>query len=265
MIATMSKPSVVLAHFHEAESVERGKRLQAAGYRVQLIHDGGQQELRTLALDPPSAFVIDLSRVPSHGRDIGLWLRTRRATRHIPLVFVGGADDKVESVRRLLPDAIFTTWDRIQPALEHAIVHPVPHPVVPESVLAGYSGTALPKKLGIRTDSVVCLVGAPEGFDEVLGELPRGVDLRWSNRGRRDLTLWFSTSRSEVERRIDRMREVIAGGPMWICWPKRASGVHTDLTEGTVRAIGLGAGLVDYKVAAIDETWSGLLFTERKR
>jgi hypothetical protein len=130
---------------------------------------------------------------------------------------------------------------------------------------AGYSGTPLPKKLGIKSGMVVGLVGAPETFDETLGELPADVVLRWSARGRPDLVIWFPSTRRELERRVDRLGEIASGGGLWIAWPKQASGVKTDLSEQAVRATGLGAGLVDYKICAIDATYSGLKFARRKK
>ena len=126
--------------------------------------------------------------------------------------------------------------------------------------MAGYSGTPLVKKLGIKVDDRVTFSGAPEGFEQSLGgELPAGVEIRPAARGRLDVIVFFAKRRSELERRIDRLGAAIhpAGG-LWIAWPKRASGVPTDITEDTVREVGLPLGLVDNKVCAIDETWSAL-------
>ena len=137
--------------------------------------------------------------------------------------------------------------------------------MTPASALSAYSGTPLPKKLGIKPGSVVALVGAPEGFEELLGEMPEGVTLRRRAQGRCDLIVWFAASRRELERRVARLGAVAGAGGLWIAWPKKASGVVTDLSERVVREAGLAAGLVDYKIAAIDETWSGLRFARRKR
>jgi hypothetical protein len=128
----------------------------------------------------------------------------------------------------------------------------------------GYAGTPLPKKLGIRASSVVALVGAPDGFEETLGELPEGVVLRRQLRGQPDVTLWFTRSRKDLDQGIERMGAFAEGGGLWIVWPKKSSGVTTNVSQGVVREVGLAAGLVDYKVCSIDETWSGLRFTRRK-
>jgi hypothetical protein len=122
------------------------------------------------------------------------------------------------------------------------------------------------RKLGIKPGARIALLGAPEGFDHTLGELPAGVELRRSARGTFDVLLAFFSRRVELERRLPALRGALdpAGG-LWIGWPKRASGVTTDVTEGVVRDLGLAAGLVDNKVCAIDQTWSGLRLVYRLR
>jgi hypothetical protein len=129
---------------------------------------------------------------------------------------------------------------------------------------AGYSGTPLVRKLGIQAESRLGLIGAPEGFDQTLGELPPGVVVRRRLRGEFDVIVGFCVARVELERRLPAWRAALdqAGG-LWVAWPKRASGVATDLSDGVVRELGLAAGLVDNKVCAIDETWSGLRFVYR--
>jgi hypothetical protein len=129
---------------------------------------------------------------------------------------------------------------------------------------SGYSGTPLPKKLGIREGSRVALVSAPEGFAGTLGALPPGARLRPDVRGRLDVILFFVTRRAELSRRFPVfMRALDDDGGLWVAWPKQTSGVATDLKFEAVQSVGLDAGLVDNKVAAIDSTWSGLRFVFR--
>jgi hypothetical protein len=220
--------------------------------------------LRDLRERTPAAVVIDLSRLPMQGRDVGLAVRHQKATRSLPLVFVEGEPVKVARVKESLPDAVYTTWGRLPSALERAIARPPARPVVPSSALAGYSGTPLPKKLGVREGSQVAFLGAPRGFPRALGPLPRGAVLREGLRGSPDLILWFVRSRAELLGRLPRIRKGLGEGAVWICWRKQASGETTDLTQAKVRASGLAAGLVDYKICAIDSVWSGLLFTRRR-
>ncbi|MDX6663717.1 MAG: hypothetical protein QOG09_1819 [Solirubrobacterales bacterium] len=128
---------------------------------------------------------------------------------------------------------------------------------------SGYSGTPLAKKLGIKEASTVALVDAPEDFERTLGELPPAVELRAGARGKRDLIIWFVTSHRRLEQRWDSITRAIDAG-LWIAWPKRASGVETDITEDVIREVALPRGWVDHKVCAIDETWSGLRLARRK-
>jgi hypothetical protein len=131
---------------------------------------------------------------------------------------------------------------------------------------AGYSGTPLPKKLGIKPGAVVALLGAPAGFAKtILGPLPDGVALRSDARARFDVGVVFGRTAAELARRFASARKAM-GEPcaLWLAWPKQASGVATDLDGNRVRELGLLAGLVDYKVAAIDATWSGLCFARRR-
>ena len=125
--------------------------------------------------------------------------------------------------------------------------------------MAGYSGTPLRKKLGIGEDARVAFPGAPDGFGELLGELPPGVTVRSRASGPLDVIVFFTKRRVELERRLPVLRRAMepAAG-LWVAWPKRSSGVETDLTEDVVRDLGLANRLVDNKVCAIDETWSGL-------
>jgi hypothetical protein len=117
----------------------------------------------------------------------------------------------------------------------------------------------LAKKLGIKAGHRVAFPSAPRGFEELLGALPEGVTVKAPARGPLDVIVFFTTSRAELQRRLSALRRAMdpAAG-LWIAWPKRSSGVDTDMTEDVARELGLANRLVDNKVCAIDETWSGL-------
>jgi len=255
---------VLLIHWNAAEAKQRAELLRDAGYRVDHTIPSSMEFFGELRSSPPAAVVIDLSRLPSHGRDIALGIRHKKATRQIPLVFVGGEAEKVERVRGMLPDAVYTEWSRIRGSLKQAILRPPRDPIVPKSMLEGYSGKPLASKLGIKANSVVALDGAPPGFRETLGDLPEGVRLTKQAGRECGLTLWFVRSRGELHRRMRPMAACAEGAPLWIVWPKQASGMGSDVSQQQVREAGLAAGLVDYKVCAVDATWSGLLFRRRK-
>lgn len=133
-------------------------------------------------------------------------------------------------------------------------------------VMAGYSSTPLAKKLGIKPGALVYLLRAPAPLQAALSPLPEGVTLRHGLRARQpgDVILLFAKDARTLRRGFDAARQRMkeAAG-LWICWPKKSSGVATDLDDGAVRAFGLGSGLVDNKVCAVDETWSGLRFVVR--
>jgi len=131
------------------------------------------------------------------------------------------------------------------------------------TVPAGYSGTPLPRKLGIRAGSTVLVAGAPAGFD--LGDLPDGVTVhRRRSRSGYDLVLAFCSDRATLIEGFATWKALLGpAGSLWLAWPKRASGVATDLTDGVVREVGLSGGLVDVKVAAVDPVWSALKLVYR--
>jgi hypothetical protein len=125
--------------------------------------------------------------------------------------------------------------------------------------MAGYSGTPLPRKLGIKPGHTLALVEAPDGFGAILGELPEGVRVAGGLAAAFDVAVIFVGRVAELEKRLTSARKKMRqDGAVWIAWPKRASGVATDVTEDRVREAALAIGLVDNKVCAIDETWSGL-------
>lgn len=254
---------VRLIHWKESEAEEKVEYLKSAGYKVESsLFD--PDSLRQIRQEPPAAFVIDLSRLPSQGRDFALGIRINKASRNVPLVFVGGELAKVKGIKELLPDAVYTQWDQIDEPLRKAIDSPPTNPIVPDSVMAGYSGTPLPKKLGIKENAVVALVNAPNGIKDTMGELPEGAVLRSGLQSIGDLTLWFVRSRAELEKGMRKMFDFGDSAGLWIIWPKKSSGVESDLTQNIVRKIGLASGLVDFKISAVDKTWAGLRFTKRK-
>jgi hypothetical protein len=132
--------------------------------------------------------------------------------------------------------------------------------------MAGYSATPLAKKLGIKEGHRAAWLGAPPTFARDLGELPEGVEVRKAARAPHtlDLIVFFTKAMTDLTRRLPTVAGTLSyEGGLWIAWPKKSSGVPTDVTESTIRKAGLALGLVDNKVCAIDETWSGLRFVYR--
>lgn len=132
----------------------------------------------------------------------------------------------------------------------------------PAAKTAGYSGTPLVQKLGIKPGARFRIVSAPADFQAVLGALPDGV--KPSPRGELDFAMVFTKTIADLEKHFVTLRDRLASnGTLWVSWPKKSSGVATDLAENVVRDFGLSNGLVDVKVCAVDNTWSGLKFVRR--
>lgn len=249
-----------LVAWSDAEAQERGHLLKRAGFKVDTTRVNPQVLRGIKRL--PDAFVFDLSRAPSTGRDMALFIRQLAMTRRVPLVFVGGDPDKVAGVRQVLPDASYVSdWSGAVAAVRHAIAHPPRTPVVP-GIFAPFATVPLAQKLGVKPGSSIALINAPEEFEQKIG-LPPGVTVRRGIREPTDITLWFVRNRPELEAHIDMLKPRAEGGGLWILWPKKTA--KGDVNQIIVRKIGLGRGLVDYKVASVDATWSGLRFTVRKK
>ena len=254
---------VRLVHWREAEARERVRELRAAGLRVEYDEDA-RAALTGSKEDPPEAFVIDLTRLPSHGREWAWALRTSKKTRAVPLVFVGGDSAKVARLREELPDATYAAWDDVARAIRRALAAPVRDPIVPEQKHF-YTKKPLAAKLGMKTGSTLRLVGAPDGFEPLLGELPSGAKVVRGARGAADLFLWFVRSQKELRTALPRWKKAAEGGTrVWVAWPKKTSSIVSDLSEQVVRTAPHAHGLVDFKICAIDSDWSGMCFALRR-
>jgi hypothetical protein len=132
--------------------------------------------------------------------------------------------------------------------------------------MAGYSGTPLPKKLGVDGERSVLLLNAPEGFEKMIGGKKGDKRIRRRGRTPADVVLLFVKNAAGLKRGLaGAIRSMAEGGGLWIAWPKKTSPLASDVSENDVRDAGLAAGVVDYKVCTIDENWSGLKFARRRK
>lgn len=254
-----------LIHWHAREAAEYCRQLRAYGHAVGAYPIGTPSGGKRIRANPPDLFLICLDRMPSHGREAAGALREWKSTRAVPILFVGGLPEKVAKLKATLPDAHFTSWKDVGKAIERAMANPPSLSAMQDSRFAGYSGTPLPKKLGIKEGSSVALVAPPKEFTATLGALPEGAKLHTSPRGKRDLTICFVRSLKDLKAAIPKMVEASKQGGVWFAWPKKTSSLVSDVSEPEVRAFGLAAGLVDHKICAIDGTWSGLRFALRNK
>jgi hypothetical protein len=256
--------NIQLIHWKYEESKILAAKLRESGYSVNNLLPINQQFFKNLRANPPQIIIIDLSRLPSQGRDFAINIRSHKTTQSIPIIFTDGDPKKVNTVRQIVPDAIYSSWDEVEKAIQQAISDP-PKVKPVDNVFAGYKGTPLIKKLGIKAESNVCLINAPERFLNKLGPLPESVTVHRDINGPCNLILWFVEESAELENLIVNITQVCKEqqARVWICWKKKSAISGSDVTQPIVRQTGLDNGLVDYKICSIDSTWSGLLFTRR--
>jgi CheY-like chemotaxis protein len=253
-----------LIHWNATEAKQKASILESAGYEVD-YEPSAPQILKELRNNPPDAVVIDLSRLPSQGRDMAINIRHAKATRNIPIIFVEGDPQKVNQIKIHVPDALYTNYSQIQTAIEKAITHPPKVTAIPKSIFEPYKHTPLAKKLGIRPNTTLALINPPKDFTKILGTLPQGVKIQKQLFRQSDLIILFIETQEDLHNFIINISAKLEpNGKVWIAWPKKTSQTSTDVTQATVRKTGLALGLVDYKVCSIDATWTGLLFAQRK-
>ncbi len=168
-------------------------------------------------------------------------------------------------MRRELPDASFTDWKCATAALNKALKKRLAAPVQPVAHMQRYAGSSLIKKLGLKPGMKVAVLAAPEDFQEKLGEMPEGVELRPKVTRATELAIWFVRSRMELAADLEFLiARLTEGGGIWIVHPKQAGRHRVDFNQRDVMAMGLAAGLAVSKVCAVDADWSGLMFRRKK-
>jgi hypothetical protein len=252
-------PRVRLFHWRAEEAKPLIAVLRAGGYGVDYPGDKANGNWRSLRENPPFAAIIDLTRLPSHGRHVGAEIRATKSLRHIPIVFVDGDPEKVERIRKDLPDAVYTSGSRLLSALKR--VKPLADPVTPPRMMNRTDRTTA-EKLGIKAGARVALIDPPADYVRVLGKLPGDALLEEEPEETPPLTLWFVREPDGYLAGLGQMRKRALTSRIWIIYPKgrNASG----LTQHIIREAALSVGLVDYKVCSVNEVWTGLLFTKKK-
>jgi CheY-like chemotaxis protein len=258
---------VRLFHWKAAEASSLVDLLHSKGFVVDYAGESANGNFRSLRETPPIAAIIDLTRLPSHGRYVAAAIRGTKSTRHIPIVFLDGEAEKVERLRGEIPDAVFTSRARLASVLKG--VKPVANPVVPPRMMDSYAGRTAAEKLGIRKASRVALLDPPPDYGRALGKLPEGTSLEEDPDEILPVTLWFTHSSDDYLARLPGMRPLAAKSKLWVLWRKqstrqRDSRIDAGLTQPFIRESALALGLVDYKICSVNEEWSGLLFTWKK-
>jgi hypothetical protein len=254
-----AKPRVRLFHWKPAEAQEAIASLRAGGYQVIYSEKSQSPSVVQIKADAPVAIVIDLSRLPSHGRYVGIWVRGSKSTRNIPLVFVGGEREKVSKIRQEIPDATYTSQAQLIQALQK--MKPPLHPVVPKSIVVADPARTTAQKLGITKPMCVGVIDPPADYERVMGPLPDGVTLDEHPRAACPVIIWFLHHPAEYEAALQRHRALAGKSRLWIVWQK---GRKDGLNGNFVRSRAMEMGLVDYKICSLDRVWSGMVFTVKK-
>jgi len=252
---------VRLFHWKSKEAEVLVAKLRAAGFEAVHRAETQSPSVRELKESGAVAVVIDLSRLPSHGKYVGAWVRGAKSTRHIPLVFVGGEAEKVAAIKKQIPDAVYSSIAGVGAALKKAIAQPPRDPVVPRQMMETAPGRTAAQKMGIREGSTVGLIDPPADYLKVLGVLPQGVVLEEDSRRVCPLTVWFVHDPGEYEAALPSRRLLAARSRLWIVWQK---GRRDGLNGNFVREAALAMGLVDYKICSLDGVWTGMVFAVKK-
>src|ERR1700687_3667507 len=255
---------VRLISWNETEAAEHAGILKAA--KIPTDASPHQPGKLITKLRDNLAVLIDLDRLPSHGHAIAVLMRSSKSARHVPIVFAGGAQEKLDKIRREFPDAYYTQWPDVVSTLKKALSAPPVVPMRAMSHMERYGASHLTKKLGFKPNTKTALLNAPEGFEEQLGELPDGTEPMTKITAQTNMALWFVRSRQELEGELDYLSARLPpGASLWIIYAKRTRRYKVDFNQRDVRALALAAGLVDYKICAVDSDWTGLKFARKKR
>ena len=250
-----------LIHTRAVEAAPHIASLRRAGHEVQYEERLKPGDIRAGA---PDAVLIDLTRLPSHGREVAVYIRGTKASRHIPLIFAGGDVEKVAQLRKLIPDAVYTSWPDVLSVLDLAILRPPADVVVPTPMMDRYKNRPVVQKLGISQGTVVRVIDPPRGFPSLLGHIPEAVSFIEDERDEPAVTLWFTRDAAAYLSSLSKMRAVAGRSKLWIIFPKGEPGKRAGINQHVVRQSALDAGLVDYKICAVNEQWTGMLFAAAK-
>lgn len=253
-------PRVRIVHWKPPLAGPLVEAVRAAGHHAEYDALRGNETTKLIRANPPDAIVLDLSCLPSHSRDTAVYLRGTKYARHIPLIFVDGEPEKVETVRQLMPDAVYTTLKRLPAAIKKACAKPVANPIRPPGIMERYSSRTVAEKLGIKPGSTVALMDPPRDYAAALGQLPADVELLEEPEDALAVTLWFVRDTRALHTALRRMRALASKTKLWIVWLKGAGA----LSDKLVREMANGADLVDYKICAINAQWSAMAFARRK-
>ena len=263
----MSEPKaklIRLMSWHD-EAADKAASLEDAGLLIDAsLFENISSVVGEMSRLNPAVLLLDLDKVPSRSREIAIALRSSKSARHIPLLCAGGEPAKVERIRREIPDVFFTEWKDVVRAVQQILNRPALMPAaIPHR---DYGATPLLKKLGIKPQMKVALLGAPEGFAEILGDLPEGASFTQRITASSPLAISFVRSTPEAHTVFEMLAaQLPREASVWVVYPRRGSRHTSDLNENIIREAGISRGLVDYKICSVDSAWSAVKFTRRRK
>jgi CheY-like chemotaxis protein len=259
ILEVMARVRVI--HWKAGEAEPLLQTLRDAGFEVEYDESGEPRALsKAIRAQPPEAFVIDLSRIPSRGHAMTTWIHGQKRLRLIPIVFVNGEEEKIAKLRAQVPDGPFTNTAHVAAAVKKALRAAPKMPVV-TSVTEQYQGRTVAQKLGIAEGGSVGVVDPPPGYLSALGVLPEGVEVEEDPDRPHPVTLWYVHDPDGLIAALRRMWSIALRTKLWLVWRK---GSKAGLTQNLLREACREAGLVDYKICAVGGGWSGMLFTRKK-
>lgn len=250
---------VRLLHWNASEAVAIQDLLLKAGFQVDYDQTFDSVSMRKLRENPPAVFVIDLSRLPSYGREIAIARRQSPKTRQVPIVFLEGAPEKVKLIHDVLHDATYCTHIELINTLKN--IQPAQTFVKPVTMMDRYGSRTTAQKLGIIEGSTVALINPPRNITAVLDEFPGGIELVEQDGA---VTLCFVNSADSLRADMSHVRGWATKTKLWILWRKKSAPGHDGVTDRLVRETGVDLRLVDYKICSVDKTWSAMLFARKR-
>jgi CheY-like chemotaxis protein len=254
---------VRLFHFKAAEAGPLIAILRAAGHKVEYDEKMGTPLYQAIRAAPPDAFVIDLTRMPSHGRYVAFGMRQSPKTRHVPIVFVDGDAEKVAITRQQVPDAFYTPRAKVVATIKKAVKSRVENPVKPDRLFSYHTRTAA-QKMGIAKDARVGVIDGPRDYERVLGEVPEGVEFVEGAQAGCSLLIWFLHDPDVYLEMLPRIRACAARSKVWVLWKKGGTTRTGAVTQPLIREAAQEFGMVDYKICSVDKNWSGIALTLKK-
>jgi len=254
---------VRLIHWNATEAEPLIALLKRAGHTVDYDAKFTSAMFKEIRTSPPDAMVIDLTRMPSHGRYVAFSMRQSPKTRQVPVVLVDGDPDKVAITKRQVPDMFFTTRAKLLTAIKAAQKQRLANPIAPGRLFSYHPRTAA-QKMGIGKGARIGVIDGPRDYERVIGEVEEGVEFVEGAQAGCTVLVWFLHDPDAYLEMLPRMRAHLSKMRLWALWRKGGTTKEGAVTPLLIREAAKEFGMIDYKVCSVDKTWSGIALTIKK-